>query len=107
MDVLARLAPGREFDVDDFADITTVPAVRVDFAPGGFLRVAFAGALTESEAWRVRVRIESVDAAAEQGVLDIAVARANAAAQTPCGCTACDALGRLVLLLAARELGDA
>lgn len=103
MEVYARLAPGREFKPGDFVDLTSVPVTRVDFVPGGLLRVTFAGPITDAEAWRVRVRIRAADETAEKQVVDIAVARAKVASQAA-PCVSCEPLAALALLLADRVL---
>ena len=65
MDVIARPAAGRSFDLDSFVDLTDVEVTAVDWANDGFLRVTFAGPLTAAEVAAVRRRLISATHAEE------------------------------------------
>lgn len=64
-EIRARLAKGRAVDVDDFADLTTVPVEAVEWAEDGSLAVRFAAEVPASVAEAVERRIVSRDATEE------------------------------------------
>lgn len=73
--VCGRPAPGASFDLDDFADLTPVEVVSIDWS-GPALCVTFAESLDEDTAADVRLRIVSPSRADEATRRDL-LARAR------------------------------